>query len=497
MFTHDYVRPLDIGNQLAENDGLLRDHFIDIQTNRFVGHGDHSIILGRKGAGKSALRLHFQRTTTQNQRAFSIQPSSEDLHDAFLYLVDQEKAPFSVEFMASLWEITVYLNLTRLAYSDQPSSDVPQEFSVFPEQLADDIRNDSRYGLGRTLELIGATYPDLASRRRLARALRAYTRRVIPNNGFEYYVLVDSVDDILHNSLDTTRRNDLFATFFEGLLSFFQNFTNSEQNPLASCVRMHLFIPIDIYNWSVSRHADKLRSYKHAVTWEPSQLDAFITSRMTRNLPLAQQGRLRNISDHQDRMLAIWNTFFPGQIKLEAYSQGRVKKFQVDTRELLIDMTLRRPRDLQEIVSLIDLFTRSAHLSFPTEAIIFQALDQYSSDLKQSVEKEFDVVFPALKDILSQLSGNTPNIQKNTLMELVGRVVGQKEKKIYDAMNIMYNACFIGAVRRTGYANNRSVIFYYDFQDFSTIWMHDEFAVHRAFWHALHLVSLRSGRSYF
>jgi hypothetical protein len=494
MARFDYHRYLDIGNQVAESDGLLNGHFVAIGANEYVGKQKPAIILGRKGAGKTALRLHFERIRSPTKRSISIEPSYTDLEGVFEYIVHKEQRTFSNEFISVLWEITTLLNLARIVWHESPPSETPPELAKLHSTI-DDIKRNERYGVGRTLDLIALHFPSDEKRAALLRALKSYVRRVIADNDLEYYVLIDSIDDVLHSTLDTTKRNDLFATFFEGLWSFFRGFSNQSRNGLASRVFVHVFVPFDLYNWTISRHADHLRQYKHQVSWEREQLEEFITSRLVYNLTGTMQKQLERQSD-EVRRDNIWQTFFPKYISTQTFADSGPFTYRAEVKKVMIDMTLRRPRDLQEIIRQVYERTKDSRKRFPDERSILEAFDQYSVELRQSVEKEYELVFPKMNEVLTRFAGNFPTIEKNTLIDLVGKVVGHDESSIYKAVLILFEACVIGA-SKTDSGGKKTVMFYYHFQDFLQLWgPTTRFGFHPAFWHSLQLASARTGRVY-
>lgn len=495
MAKFDYRRYLDIGNQVAESDGLLNGHFVAIGANEYVGKRKPSIILGRKGAGKTALRLHFERIRSPKKRSVSIEPSYTDLEGVFEYIVHKEQRNFSNEFISILWEITALLNLARMVWHETPPSETPSELAKLPHSVIDDIKRNERYGVGRALDVIALHFPSDEKRAVLLRALKSYVRRVITENDFEYYILIDSIDDVLHSTLDTTKRNDLFATFFEGIWSFFRGFSNQSRNALAARVFVHVFVPFDLYNWTISRHADHLRQYKHQVSWEREQLEEFITSRLVHNLTGAMQKQLAR-QDERTRRENIWQIFFPQYISAQTFADSGPFNYKAEVKNAMIDMTLRRPRDLQEIIRQVYERTKDSRKRFPDERSIADAFDQYSIELRQSVEKEYELVFPKMNEVLTRFGGNFPTIEKNTLIDLVGEVVGHDPNSIYKAVLLLFEACVIGA-SKTDSSGKKSVMFYYHFQDFLQLWgATSRFGFHPAFWHSLQLASARTKRAY-
>jgi hypothetical protein len=193
------------------------------------------------------------------------------------------------------------------------------------------------------------------------------------------------------------------------------------------------------------------------------------------------------------RQETIWRAFFPETISLEARIPARSVQYELPVKDAIVAMTLRRPRDMQEIIRQVYERTKESRKNFPDGPLILDAFDQYSIELRQSVENEYKLVFPAMEEILTRFAGNNTTIEKNTLVDLIGGVVGHDEDAIYKAALNLFEACILGAVKKNSGSN--AVMFYYDFQNFIQLWKAaTQFGFHRAFWHSLQLVSLRGRR---
>lgn len=472
----DYSKQLDIGDQVAEKDwDSLKNHFVPIGTNKFVGKPKTSIIVGRKGSGKSALRVYFERTN-QN-KAVSIQPSSADLKDIFEHIVQHGKSAFAVEPLEVLWETTVLLNLARLGREEGS----PISHSDIPPHLAQELNDKQRFGIGRTLTLITRHITSEQGKRALIRALREYIHQTC-QTGKNFYVLIDSVDDILHNSFDTTKRNDLFATFLESLLNFTRNFSNPERNKIASNIHLQIFIPTDLYKWSVNRHDDHLRQYKHPIKWTFEQLSSFATSRLRDNLR------------HSSRTTAsegeVWKAFFPDNVEFTGYNaSGERYSVPIPVDKALIRMTLMRPRDLLEVIRQIDHQTKSAGRSFPNADDVRIGLQGYSVELFRSVLNEYGTVYPELPAVLARFAYNAAILPRDLVTRLIGDAIGHDRARIKRAMQVLYESSILGAA-----ANEREAtedpVFSYTFDEFESVQESMFFVVHRAFLHALRVDSL-------
>lgn len=485
---HRYKNNLYVGNQEAEKDAnFLETEFVSISTASFVGSKSPSIFLGRKGSGKSALRLHFEKEHGQHERVVSISPGAREFEVVFDVISRISSNGLIVEPISRIWEIAVVSKLLISIIKDSTQQEKRNILSELPRTFISLLKEGENLSIAeaaRFFENFRKKNGNIIS------LIRKASKNISDSAAFKnrfHFVLIDSVDEAIHNLADTSKRNDLFSTFFEGLIVYFRDFLDPFRNPLAENAFMKLFIPVDIYEWAVGRHDDRIRQYKHYIKWDRPHLEEFIVRRLEHNLERRDIISLNNINSRENRNHAIWSAFFPEHISGKVHAQGRTYNVWLKTKDVLIGYTLYRPRDLQELIRLIEQERFSSGLSFPNAGTIKKGIEKYSEALDISVRNEYRSAYPQIDDIMARLAGSNAILTNNQINRIVEDVVGLNDSDIYRSLKILYEAGVIGVYdgridESAGEINQHSK-YYYDFANFNAVWNSRYFAIHPGFWY--------------
>ena len=113
-FKFNYEHPLSIGAPVAEQEtDYLRQHFVPIPINTDVRAENSSIIRGRKGSGKTALRIVFDSSADGDVIIASIYPEAREIEAAYQYLTSDTSSSFFATEIQTLWELAVYISIAR------------------------------------------------------------------------------------------------------------------------------------------------------------------------------------------------------------------------------------------------------------------------------------------------------------------------------------------------------------------------------------------------
>ncbi|GEM_PF-4224338 len=489
----DFRNKINIGNQRAEVDEkYLRSHFLKTPTLKLVNGTDHSIVIGRKGSGKSALRFHIASEMKDKQKfVINITPTEQEFREFFDHIFNEHRSNLSLEYINKIWELTIIFRLLDTV-SKSVNANVAHNLRSQPEYAAL-LSNSINTPMGSVINHIKTNNIDENSLYDLNEKIRNYLFKIVKATGNHFYIFIDSIDDTIHREIDTTNRNDSFSLFFSGLLDFFRWFTDPTQNPLANHITIKLFVPTDIYNWSIERHADHLRQYKNTIKWDRNELARFMYSRFVDNIDAKSRRELNRIDNENTATDRLWENLFPLNFTVEYYTETAVKTITKDAKDLFLDHTLRRPRDLMEIIRLVSEVCIEKNLEKPDKAAVIDALNRYSTSMKESVVEEYRTVLRNIDDILASFVGNSPRISKASLTNILTKDrLLKTDAEIRSACQILHEACIIGIPNRGENAHVGRGIYYYDDADFSKIWQSREFQIHPAFWNSMGLTKLRN-----
>lgn len=492
---HSYSEPIILGEPYAENDEILLDEFVSIDTTKQVDNDKHALILGRKGSGKSALRLHFENKDDKAIRSASLTPEVDELDTVFEYITEYRENPYVVEPLIRLWEMSILIALIKKNHESGGNGNKSDVLSGLPKVFVSELEKiEGLISPASCIRLMKKLEARRVSIENLRHKLLQKIEKFSSEDTLKYYALIDSVDEALHNEADTSNRKDLYSTYFEALVSLFYKAINKERKLFNGRVVLKLFVPLDIYDWSSNRHDDKLGHYQHHIRWNRTQLLEFMIRRLYHNLDPRNQHRVDQIDDQEKKADAIWEAFYPRRLNLDARSSNWTeRKLSVDARAVFLDNTLLRPRDLQGLVDQIETVRIRNRESFPTQGTIFEALEENSSALERSVRREYGNVFPEIDDILSRLSAGSPILTKNQLDTILEETCQHDPKRSSRALKYLYESCIIGATKNEYRNSNlfnthKEVNFYFDFGNFNSIKNMPTFVIHKAFWSALMII---------
>ena len=112
-------RPLDLvycGDPAAENEAAhLEDYFLETEQFRLTLAGELSILLGRKGSGKTAVFLQVRDKTRADRRniVIDLQPVGFQLVKLKEFIIEELLHGSRKEFIAAFWEYIVWLEIAR------------------------------------------------------------------------------------------------------------------------------------------------------------------------------------------------------------------------------------------------------------------------------------------------------------------------------------------------------------------------------------------------
>lgn len=483
----DFKRDINIGGARAESDKLLNNNFITIPAFSKLYSDDPSIIIGRKGSGKSGLRLHFSDTLFEkksNLYCAHLTPRSEEFEGVFEYAMRISNSGLVTELFSLLWECAAHVQLLRTLSHELPQIQSRREAS---ELLVDFYPNSLANPHGKSssaIDTVVTEHLSIEKMREFRQRSRSQLKEICKREDIYLYLLVDSIDDLLHNSTDSSRRDDVFSTFFSGLIDFFRDFTDFRSNPSCERVLFKLFMPVDIYNWSSNRHADQLSGYKYEVSWAYHELENFIRLRLSENL----SGRDKKIASSMSNE-AFWSSFLPLSAKFTYYdaSRRRFVSRSVPTVTHLMNMTLRRPRDIMLLFRHINALCQSHGVPNPDPKILNMAIDAYSEDLRSNVVEEYKRILPEIDKLFGAFAGTETRVRRDDF-EYVLSTKLQNAEEVELASRVLYEAGLFGV--ETKHQSTVSSKYSYDSVPYSNVTSYAEYIFHPAFRSTMQLKSV-------
>ena len=495
------IANLYFGKDDAETDftssGLLQGSFLKTTIFEQIKSRSKSLVIGRKGAGKSALCLILKRELNKDDETYAcvVTPdaiSADEIKRFQMTGINEQQSKKLIWRYIFLVQICKFLleasrhnsntdwksNAEGATESEWSSkSDYSSQFKkirdfLVENQEVDDLNFQESFwriinriqtaltfkALGQAIELKTSTAGneglDFNSKLEF---LENYLKTLLNYlSDYKFFLLVDKVDEIWDGNPSS---NEMVI----GLLM-----ASKEINQMHNNVSCAVFLRTDIYEQLQFFDKDKLRGDEVPVLWNSKTLPEIILERARSSI-----GK-ENLRPEQ-----FWSDYFPSKVD------------SVEASDFIVSHTLMRPRDIIQLCNLCVDTARREGLGSVSPQHILQALDMYSSWKLNDLIGEYRVNYPFLNDVLIIFSNTSYVMPRIRFEEIYSRLRASLEERYpnYDLglsldsiLNILYGVGFIGVERVN------EVVFYYE--DPGTVEDEDSlFVVHPAFRRALKCTS--------
>lgn len=438
------------GDDCAENDRNLLKYFVDAKKVERMVKASKSIIVGRKGAGKSAVRKYisdYMNNKTDKMIVIETQPNY-----SFLQEISEENENMlkNEVFYRFLW-IQHLFELALINVGDQcagkrasTSEDFARKKAKEYEMTAPDFveaLSNAAQAVKLTLGEKGEFGLNIENQIRKCLDVDTYTYHIkkLVEEEYQFCFIVDDLDLGWDNS---KAANDLL----QGLLNSITYVKNITNVSLFVCIRN------DIYDMLMSKttHSDKFRNCEQ-IRWDDSSLINLLVERLEFNFH----------DNDEDIPQDIFHTVFP-----EKVGNMNVEKW-------LIERTLLRPR---ELIQLVRTYTETTSVKDVEK--LKKAEESYSKWKLNDLCTEYMFSYPGLIQIFIYWSKEfyrcKYHLTKDDYEKMVKKIfenVDLQEKWFVDLvekndivgfMNILFKIGFLGDYIKGGQGGTQVVYSYQD-----------------------------------
>jgi len=365
------------GDDSAERDNHLLSYFVDTESYKRLVRKDKSIVVGRKGSGKSALRKKLEEvfSAEENMHVINISPKYSSIRNI---LNDKSLADgFGEEiFFQHSWLRQIMLDcLCRIGHGAKGK--YAKDSLEFARKISKDLNRTSKdivENISDVLERIkikagklGELGLQLEKELRNVADVDALEHHIstITKDGAKFVVMVDDLDLGWDNSLIS---NNLLL----GLLS-----ATSQLKALSNNIHVIIFLREDVYSilMEKTQHSDKYRNIER-VRWDKEGLISLLEERIRFNFSI------NNVAPRAHP----FNEVFPQTVGTH------------NSDNWLVERTLSRPRELIQIARF---YTESLDGSEPDDNMLKLCESTYSSWKLDDLCTEYSNQYPGLSDIFS------------------------------------------------------------------------------------------------
>ena len=455
------LKNIDFGKDEAEQDINLHKYFLRTSAYTACLSGKKFVVIGRKGAGKSAIFTLLNDELSKTQSIIQITPDQY----SWSTLRSYKETGISVEHAhTNAWKLTILSSIIWKLTETQalkPSGKLISYYKFFKEYYNP---SDNNWFLNITekakqilegVQIDGFSFDfgsSVGTPLKIVNELKVILKSEWPKSQ-KITVLFDRLDD----SWDATDDSKylligLFKAAAE-LNSFFKD--------MLSCI---VFIRSDIYNNLIFDDQDKIREYEQQIIWDSESLVKLICERV----------RVSLSSEKTDE--DIWNSMF----------SEKSYRSKASPEKYLIDRTFKRPRDIISLVrSVVEKAIENNHDRIETTDTRLVEEEKYSESKYKDLIIENQKQYPYVKDLLDSFSSRLHIITMEEIRELCDTFI--QKKKIDSSpdqlIRFLFNIGFLG-IKRKGRAGvkqrgGESIFYSYDDPTLNPL-SYTEFYIHTA-----------------
>jgi len=411
-----HLRSFNIGEYIAENEEMiLNEYFIETEPFLRVIEGQHSVVIGRKGSGKTANLYMAARKLSEDKRNLVcvIKPVSYDVQGVVRLskiIKEKDKKGYLAE---ALWKFLIFSEIALAAYKE-----------IKQRPYVDEKTPEGK--LKELMEVQGSILLDDFAVR-LERCVDNLSSNITGNSLYNFRI---AISEILHDNILNTLRNQLgdllkkrkrvivlmdnldkawdrrddlehLSDFLFGLLSVVKNipkeFAKHDYWRKSVNMSITIFLRSDIFEGIMknAREPDKIPCDK--LLWnDPVVLMRIIDKRLAAN----RKGL--------DPAL-LWGRIFCPTVRNKP------------SKEYILDMILPRPRDLVYFTkAALSTAVNRGH-SRVEEDDILEAQKLYSQFVFEAIQIENGISVPELEKILFEFVGGSSILYKTELFEIFSK----------------------------------------------------------------------------
>ena len=357
-------------------------------------NGDKCYVIGRKGAGKTAISEYFYNISEPSH--FSERLSFKNFPFNYLYSLHNDNYTPPNQYI-TIWKYVIYNTICKLmSKNNSIDSDL---LSILQKMYrADSIKALSKLLPQWTatefgLEMLGAGFNiggigkehEITSWIDKADILEDIIEKYAGNEAY-YYVLIDELDEDYRDFEDEKQRKaylNLLISLFKAVQDIKGYFKDTGIQ-----IRPIVFLRSDIYSLIKDSDKNKWREFVMDISWKPDSLQKMLCHRLSVS------------SDSKIPEDDVWEAIIPQKfVFMGNRGNNRMQPFQYITRS-----TQWRPRDYIYYISQCAKLALEKNETVILSATIKQVDREFSEYLKGEVIDEIFAVLPDIDNVFSIIS---------------------------------------------------------------------------------------------
>jgi hypothetical protein len=449
-----HISEINWGDDSAERDPCLLEYFVASDAFQRLRAKSKSIVVGRKGSGKSALRKKLEQTfeSENGTHVINLSPKFNSIRNI---LNDRDIAEnFGQEiFFQHTWLRQILLDCLCEVGHHAKGKYAPESLE-FARRISVELNRTSKDLVENVADILSRLKGKAGSLGEFGLTLERELRNVaevdalehhlvnVAESGAKFVILIDDLDLGWNNS-------EVANNLLLGLLAAINHLSALSKN-IYVCV----FLREDVYSILITKtqHSDKYRNVER-IRWEKEDLLRILNERINFNRDKATIGRLAN----------PFNTVFPATIGTS------------NTDNWLLERTLGRPR---ELIQLARYYTESVDGDEPSDETLKGSEQGYSSWKLDDLCTEYSNQYPGLISIFSYWKTNffrhKYHLKRSEIEEMLLRIATEvvlnedwfnaavADTDMNALLKVLYEIGFIGDFVQGGEGGSKTFYSYLD-----------------------------------
>lgn len=371
------LRKIEWGDDSAERDADLLSYFIDTESYDRLARKAKTIVIGRKGSGKSALRKKLESDFSQESdtHVVNISPKYSSIRNVLNEKSLSEGFGEEIFFQHSWLRQMMLDSLCLIGH--RAKGKYASENVEFAREISRELNRTSKDLVENISEILGRIKAKAGNLGELGLHLEKELRNVadvdslehhlreISDSGAKVVIMVDDLDLGWDNS-------EISNNLLLGLLS-----ASAHIKSLSKNIHVFIFLREDVYSilMEKTQHSDKYRNVER-IRWTKDGLMSLLCERIRHNCR-------RNGEDCASQP---FERVFPSTIGTH------------NTDNWLVERTLSRPR---ELIQLARFYTEDVDGEEPSDDALKACETAYSSWKLDDLCTEYSNQYPGLSDIFT------------------------------------------------------------------------------------------------
>lgn len=397
------LEDIDLGAPAAERDILrgLEHYFVQSEAFLRVAGGSRTIVLGNRGAGKSAIFQMVARTA-KKRHALTIDLAPEDYSYELLKTAlagEAEGSWAKTGAYAVAWKYLIYVLVMQALVNESGGKAGRGPLAAITRYVRD---NHPTSGLSKLSAMIGYL-------KRLEGIKLGPVEASLKTRELEKLYKLDEIREVLPSLREVLAKREVLVfvdeldrgwdagedaqAFVAGLFQACISINNLSPNlTVYMSLRQELYDNIP----ALYEDAQKYRDLIEVVSWNEAGLRSLIAARLKHSLE-----PLRTLSDQQ-----AWDAVF-----VETLTYRQNKSFNY-----MVDRTLYRPRELIQLSTQIIDAAKDADQRPPIDyAVITTAEAAYSEERTKDIAAEYRFQYPGLLSVFEVFRGRVHTFDRGAL----------------------------------------------------------------------------------